>query len=117
MIVGEDGQPQSPMDSKSTAGPPPPLHQADQHAGRAPPSYQQAYQSPYPTHAAGLYAEHPYPESAGRRFLKAFGIAALVWVLVGMITGSFVDLGIGNSRRRGWVRPPSDVCASRSLTC
>ena len=104
MIVGEDGQPQSPMDSKSTAGPPPPLHQTDQHAGRAPPSYQQTYQPPYQTHAAGLYAEHPYPESTGRRFLKAFAVAALVWVLVGMVTSSVVDLGIGRRHRHGRVR-------------
>ena len=67
----------------------------------------------YPGHEAGscqagtsstqpLYVPVPDPllqtEPAGRRFLKAFGIAILIWFLFAALSGSVVEVGRQSGR-------------------
>ncbi|EIN10113.1 hypothetical protein PUNSTDRAFT_126011 [Punctularia strigosozonata HHB-11173 SS5] len=48
---------------------------------------------PYPPGALEEHAERTATRAARRRFLGAFAVAVLIWVLVGMLTGSIADLG------------------------
>ncbi len=55
-----------------------------------------------------------YTEPAGKRFLKAFGVAILVWILLGMVTNSITEAGY--SKRQDMVS--TLICGLESgLTC
>jgi hypothetical protein len=101
MILGDDQSsvsteqqqqrqvPPSPMDSKNPQYYQTPSSPTSPLAGPSPPAYHHSRQA--------LYSHYPPPppvhrESAGRRFLKGFGIALIIWFLLGMFTHSVVEV-------------------------
>ena len=101
MILPDD-EPQSPTKGQ-TSLPSPPVD--------APPSYQQhiesarpgpsgAHPQPYHSTQSVPNASRPLvyhhaegrPEPAGSRFIKAFVVACIVWVLLGIVTESIVEM-------------------------
>ncbi|KAJ3527356.1 hypothetical protein NM688_g8139 [Phlebia brevispora] len=104
MIIPEDAEPsppkgQVPLPAASPA--PPPAYNEHQPLNPAASmsTYNPTATIPIYVPASVLMPVRPAPP-AGRRFLKAFAVALLVWALLGMVTKSIIEVARANWRHR-----------------
>lgn len=100
VVVSPDNKLQSqPLLAQSMPAAPP------QYSPAPGPSYQAVPIPNYWTGPPQVYVQ-PHRESAGRRFLKAFAVAVLVWFLLGALFQSIAELGVRRLSNK-FVRTPT----------